>query len=102
MKPYLLLIFILNIVLGLCDASLGYHLAPLLGRRNAEDEEEAERTTSAMQKLLSVVVAVYVFLDCLAYFRGSLVFILVVTGIIVLDMIGQMVVRHKLRSAFHD
>jgi hypothetical protein len=102
MKPYLLHIFILNVVLVLCDASLGYHLAPLLGRRSAEDDEDSERTTGGMRKLLTGVVAFYVFLDCLAYSRGSLAFLLVATGIIVLDMIGQMVVRHKLRPTIHD
>ncbi len=96
MQPYYLYIFIVNIVLVLCDASLGYHLAPILGRSGAGDDEDDERTTRGMRKLLSGVVALYVFLDCIAYSRGSLVFLLIVTGIIVLDMIGQLFVRHKL------
>ncbi len=99
MKSSLTLIFVLNVVLVLCDACIGYNLAPLLGRRDAGDDEEAERTTRSMRNFLSVVVAVYVFLDCLAYSRQSLVFLLVVTGIIVLDMVGQVVIRHKLRRS---
>lgn len=96
MEPYYLYIFIVNIVLALCDASMGYHLAPILGRRGAVNDEDAERTTRGMRKLLSGVVALYVFLDCIAYSRRSLVFLLVVAAIIVLDMVGQLLVRHKL------
>ncbi len=101
MKSSLTLIFVLNVVLVLCDACIGYNLAPLLGRRGAGDDEEAERTTRSMRNFLSVVVAVYVFLDCLAYSRQNQVFLLIVTGIIVVDMVGQVVVRHKLRRSIH-
>lgn len=96
METYYLYIFILNIVLALCDASIGYHLAPILGRSGSGDDGEAEKNTRYMRKLLSCVVAVYVFLDCIAYSGRSLVFLLAVTGIITLDMVGQLFVRHKL------
>ncbi len=96
MQPYILHIFILNMVLVLCDVSLGYHLAPLLGRRGAGDEEDAERTTRSMRKMLSAVVALYTFLNCLAYSRRNPLFLFIVTGIILLDMIGQFLVRRKL------
>jgi hypothetical protein len=89
-------------VLAICDASVGYHLAPLLGCRGAEDDEDSEKTTRGMRKLLSAIVALYAFLDCLAYFRGSRVFILIVTIIIVLDMAGQLIVMKKLRKRTSD
>jgi hypothetical protein len=102
MEPYILHIFVLNILLVLCDVSLGYHLAPLLGRSWAEDEEDAERTTKRMRKLLSAVVALYTLLNCFAYSVGSPVFLIVVTAVILLDMIGQFLLRRKLRSTLCD
>jgi hypothetical protein len=102
MEPYILYLFIINIALAICDASLGYHIAPLLGRKGAEDDEVAEKTTRGMRKLLSGIVALYVFLDCLAYSRGSKCFILVVTLVIVLDMTGQFIVMSKLRKRTSD
>jgi hypothetical protein len=98
MEPYIPYIFVLNIALVLCDVSLGYHMAPLLGRTWGEDEEEAERTTRRMRKLLSVVVAMYTLFDCIAYSMKSPVLILIVTAIIMLDMVGQFFLRRKLRS----
>ena len=94
--------FVLNVVLALCDASMGYHLAPVIGRVVAGDNEEAERTTRVMRKLLSGVVVLYVFLNCIAYSRKSLIFLLVVTAIIVLDMVGQLLVRHKFIRKMRD
>ncbi len=100
MKTYFTFIFILNVILALADVSLGYNLAPLLGRRGAVDDADSERKTRGMRKFLSIIVAVYVLLDCLAYSRQSLVFLIAVTGIIVLDMVGQLVIRRKLRRTF--
>jgi len=79
----------------LCDVSLGYHLAPLVGSWGSDDEEEAERTTRTMRRLLSGVVALYMLLNCFAFSRENLLFLLVVTGIILLDMLGQSLVRRK-------
>jgi hypothetical protein len=102
MESYIFYLFVVNIVLAIGDASLGYHLAPLLGRRGAEDDEEAEKTTRGMRKLLSGVVALYVFLDCLAFSRGSRGFMIIVTLVILLDMAGQLVVMNKLRKKASD
>ncbi len=102
MESYILYLFIVNIVMAICDASLGYHLAPLLGRNGAEDDESAEKTIRVMRKLLSGIVALYVFLNCLAYSRGSKGFILVVTLIIALDMTGQYIVMSKLKKRTSD
>jgi hypothetical protein len=99
MEPFVPYIFVMNIVLVLCDVSLGYHLAPLLGRSWAEDEEGAERTTRRMRKLLSTVVALYTLFNCIAYSRKSPVLLLIVTAVVLLDMVGQIIFRRKLRSA---
>lgn len=102
MDPYLLHIFIANFLLVLVDATMGYHLAPLLARRGAEDEEEADWGTLRIRRLLSWVVALYAFFNCYAYFRGNAVFLLVVSALILLDITAQVVVRRKLRKRSGD
>jgi hypothetical protein len=102
MEPYILYIFIMNIVLVLCDVSLGYHLAPLLGRSWTEDEEDAWRTTRRMRKLLSAVVALYTLLNCFAYSKESPAFLFIVTAVVLLDMIGQFFLNRKLRNNYCD
>lgn len=82
----------------ICDASLGYHLAPVLGRKEADSDDDAIKSTKNIRKLLSLVVAFYAFLDCLAYSRDSLGFLLVVAFIIVLDMGAQIILIKKFRK----
>ena len=48
--------------------------------------------------LLAVAVAVYMFFNCLAYNRQNAVFLLIVTGIILVDIIGQFSVCRKMRN----
>ncbi len=98
----MLVIFILNIVLVLFDTSFGYFLAPLYSRRDARDAEDEARTTRGMRALLPVVVALYIFFNCFAFYRRSAAILLAVTGIIILDMIGQLLVRRKLRKNIHN
>ncbi|BDV44500.1 hypothetical protein GURASL_34230 [Geotalea uraniireducens] len=109
MENYLLLVFVLNILLILGDASLGYHVVPaLLGKHAAavEDEEPdaAAATALAAQRtrpLLAGVVALYMFFTCLGYFRHSAVAMLVVTGVVVLDIAVQLVLRRGLAKQDH-
>lgn len=98
LTPY---IFGFNIILALCDASLGYHLAPLFAQSlspDPNDPEERERTTRRMRRLLSAVVAVYTLLDCVAFSTKSPGLLLGVTGLITVDMMGQILLRRKLQS----
>ncbi len=98
MESYIPHIFIINIVLALCDVSLGYFLAPVLGRMGQDGDEDAVRTIRIMRRLLSFVVALYMFLNCLAYSGKSPGFLLAVTAVILLDMTGQLLLSRKLRN----
>lgn len=98
MDPYFPYIFISNVFLTLADATIGYHAAPTLIRLGTTDEESAVRTLHGMRTLLAGVVAIYMFCNCLAFFNRQPFFLLVVTGIIVLDIVAQLVVSGKMRN----
>jgi hypothetical protein len=98
LERYLTAIFIGNFLLVLIDATLGYHLVPRLIRPGATDPATVARLTGGMRRLLSCVVALYMFFNCFAYYRGNVVGILVVGGVILLDIGVQLVVRWRLRA----
>jgi hypothetical protein len=77
--------------------SLGYHLAPLLmtGMDEPEAIESGVRTT---RKMLPVVVALYMFFNCLGYFQGRTGYLLAVSGLIMVDLALQLLIRHKRRN----
>ena len=92
----LLSLFLLNILLVLIDASLGYHLAPRLLRTPDPDEPELqESAVRAVRGLLTFLVALYMFFNCLGYFRGNSGLLLIVTAIIVLDLAGQLYLKRR-------
>ncbi len=92
MERYIQHIFVLNWVLIIADAALGFHVAPLLvGMRDGSVESGSQ----LVRRLLAVVVALYMFFNCLAYFRGNVLLLLLVSGIVVLDIVFQLVVKGK-------
>ena len=97
MEQYHLLIFILNILMVLLDAAIGYHFAPrlLAGMGEADAVESGVRTT---RRLLPVVVALYMFFNCLGYFQGRTVYLLSVNGLILVDIVLQLLLRRKRRG----
>ncbi len=99
MERHLIAIFVVNFLLVLVDATLGYHLAPRLIRPGATDPETVVRLAGGLRRLLSCVVALYMFFNCFAYFQGNFVLILVVGGVILLDIAVQLAVRWKMRGA---
>jgi hypothetical protein len=102
MENYLPAIFILNFALVLCDASIGFFIVPHLIRRETLDEEGARKAARSTPALLAVAVAVYMFFNCLAYNRQNAAFLLIVTGIILVDIIGQSLVCRKIRKNMRD
>jgi hypothetical protein len=92
MERYILHIFVLNWLLIMADAAMGYLLAPLLVRMR---EDAAENGVHLIRRLLPVVVALYMFFNCLAYFRGNLLLLLLVSGIALMDIGFQLFVRWK-------
>jgi len=97
MEQYHLPIFIINTLMVLLDTALGYHFVPrlLAGMGEPEDVETGVRTT---RRLLPVIVALYMFFNCLGYFQGRTVYLLAVSSLILMDMALQLLLRHKLRS----
>ena len=97
MEPYHLPIFIFNILIILADAALGYHFAPqlLAGMSEPEAIEAGVRTT---RRLLPVIVALYMLFNCLGYFQGRTVYLLSVSGLILVDMVLQLLLRRKKRG----
>lgn len=97
MEQYHLPVFILNTLLVLLDAALGYHFAPrlLAGMGEPEEVEAGVKTT---RKLLPAIVALYMLFNCLGYFQGRSVYLLSVSGIILLDMALQLLLRRKQRG----
>lgn len=98
MDSLLLPIFIVNLVLVLVDASLGFHLAPVLFRASGGNPEATEAGIRSIRLLLTGVVSLYMFFNCLAYFRQNGPLLLVVTGLVLFDLGGQLYLRHRFRS----
>ncbi|MFA7060403.1 MAG: hypothetical protein WC156_06245 [Pedobacter sp.] len=97
MEQYHLPIFMFNILMVLADAALGYYFAPrlLAGMGEPEAVEAGIRTT---RRLLPVIVALYMFFNCLGYFQGRSVYLLSVGGLILVDMALQLLLRRKRRG----
>lgn len=98
MEPYSSYIFLSNVFLTLADATVGYHAAPSLARLTAIDEESTLQAVRRVRSLLAGVVAVYTFFNCLAFFNRQTFFLLAVTGVIILDIVAQLVVSGRMRD----
>ena len=94
MEQYHLPIFIFNSVMVLVDTALGYFLAPrlLAGMDEAEDVEAGVRTTRG---LLPLIVALYMFFNCLGYFEGRTGYLLAVSALLLVDLALQLLMRRK-------
>lgn len=102
-ETLLLAVFSLNIVLILLDASLGYHLAPHLTRLSpADDNRDPAAVVLSIRRLLSGVVLLYMFFNCLAYFRQDNSLMAIVSILILLDLGGQLYVRFRIRRRSGD
>ncbi|MBT0663295.1 hypothetical protein KI809_03185 [Geobacter pelophilus] len=98
MEQYIPYVFLGNALLVIVDATLGYFMAPLLlSKMEAAKAESAAWTANSIRKLLSVVVALYMFFNCMAYFGQNSLLLLIVTAVVILDIMLQLVVRWKVR-----
>jgi hypothetical protein len=98
LDPYLPHILALNILLTIVDAAVGYHAAPVLVRgTGGADEESLTAAAKRIRAMLTLVVALYSFFSCLAYYRQKPLLLLVVTAVIIADIIAQMVIGMKMR-----
>lgn len=99
----LLTAFSLNIALILLDASLGYHLAPQLLRLTPHNEDsDPAAVVRSIRRMLTGVVTLYMFFNCLAYFRQDTSLMAIVSVLILLDLGGQLYVRYRARRRGGD
>jgi hypothetical protein len=91
-------IFALNCALIIVDASLGYHLAPFLMHRSLPDDADTGNAILGVRRLLAAVVALFMFFNCLAWYKEEPVYLLLVTGAVVIDIVLQIVLRMKFRG----
>jgi len=98
MEQLSLPLFILNFILILVDASVGYHLAPLI-METVDDPDSARKGVITTRRLLPLVVALYMFFNCMGYFQGQLSYLLTVSGLIACDLGLQFYLLHRKRTA---
>jgi small neutral amino acid transporter SnatA (MarC family) len=97
MEKYVQYLFVANALLVIIDAAMGYFLAPLLlSRMNSDNVDSAAWTAGSIRRLLSFVVALYMFFNCMAYFRHNNILLLIVTGVVVFDIAFQLIARWKI------
>jgi hypothetical protein len=94
-QDILLAFFILNWLLIIGDASLGYFVLPLLLRRAPGDSAGDGTTVGGMRRLLTATVMLYMLVNCYAYFRQYSTLLYIVTALVVLDIVVQIVVRQR-------
>jgi hypothetical protein len=101
MEQYHLPIFILNTLMVLVVTSIGYLFAPRLlsGVGEPEAVDAGVRTTRG---LLPLVVALYMFFNCLGYFEGRTPYLLGVSGLILVDLVLQLLLRRKRQGTESD
>jgi hypothetical protein len=88
MESLMLPLFILNTLLIIADASLGYLLAPRL-LKSLCDPETAEQGLRPTRTMLSVVVLLSMFFNCRGYFLSEPFWLLAVLVLVVADMLLQ-------------
>ena len=98
MDQFYLPLFIFNTIMIIVDASLGYHFAPHL-LSGMDDAEAMESGVSTTRKLLSAVVALYMFFNCVGYFQMRSTYLFAVSGLILLDLALQFFLHRKRRNA---
>ena len=94
-QEILLTFFILNWLLIIGDASLGYFVLPLLLRSNPDETAVDITAVGRMRRLLTAMVMLYMLVNCYAFFRQYSTLLYVVTVLVALDVIVQFVVRQR-------
>lgn len=83
--PLLTGIFLLNIILIFVDASIGHHVVPGALRQFGGKDGGLRLP---IPWILAVTVALYMFFNCLGFFRGNVVIILVVTVLVIVEILA--------------
>ena len=101
MEQYHLAIFIVNTLMVLVVTAMGYLFAPVL-MSGVGEEEAVEAGVRTTRGLLPVVVALYMFFNCLGYFQGRTIYLLSISGLILVDLVLQLVMRRRRQGAHKD
>ena len=88
-------LFALNLLLIITDAGLGYFVAPLMLQNVVDEPEPSLARVASVRRMLALVVAFYMFFNCLAFFRGNFVLLCVVTPLALFDIVVQIILRRK-------
>ncbi len=97
-QQILLTFFIVNWLLVIVDASLGYFILPRLIPRNPADalSDAADGYGSAvggMRRLLAIMVLLYMLANCYAFYQRYANLLYLVTFILLLDIFAQLFLR---------
>lgn len=98
MDQYLPYILSLNLTLTIIDAAVGYHAAPLLMHAGEADEETAADMTKSIRAMLALVVTLYSFFSCFAFYRQKPVMLVVLTAIIIADILAQTAISRRIKT----
>jgi len=90
------MLFVVNLLLTLADASLGYHLAPVLVSMRLDEEGEPFVPPQSLRRFLGVVVGLFTLLNCIGYFGENRVLLMVLTAAILLDMVIMVVICRRI------
>ena len=91
-------LFLANFLLIMGDAAAGYYGAPVLSSIGLDEQAEREGRVSTIRAMLSLVVAVYMFFNCLAYFRRSEIYLLVLTAVVLVDLATQIYIYRRYKD----
>ena len=97
LDAFLLPLFVFNTVLVLVDASVGYHLNTLFFRITGGDPASTEARIRSIRSTLTLVVTLYMFFNCLSYFRQDSTMLVIVMLLVAVDLGGQLYIRHRTR-----
>lgn len=94
--------FVLNIFLTFIDATVGYHAAPALSRLAGVRRDGTESAVRSVRALLTGVVALYMFFNCLAFFDGTTWLMYAVSAVLAVDIAAQLVILSRVSSREKD
>jgi len=95
MELFLIILFVVNVVLVLADASVAYHNAPRFVSIVNADPEGQVVGAQQIKSILPLLVALYVSLDCYAHSLRHPGYLAGVTLLLAGDILVQLILTRK-------
>lgn len=95
MDQHMTYVFAGNIFLIFIDATVGYYAAPAVALLAGTDEDGLGRTVRSVRRLLSWVVTLYMFFNCLAFFDDKEWLLYFTTAVLAVDIAAQLLLFRK-------